>query len=53
MAVGAFDGVAEAAHSMDVSGGNATPPWGGGPLLLGLSSSMVLRAGSCCRGDAQ
>ena len=42
MAVGAFDGVAEAAHSMDVSGGNATP-WGGGPLLLGSSSSMVLR----------
>ena len=28
MAVGAFDGVAKAAHSMGVSGGNATP-WGG------------------------
>ena len=52
MAVGAFDGVAEAAHSMArVRQERYALGWG--PLLLGSSSSMVLRAGSCCRGDAQ
>ena len=43
MAVGAFDGVAEAAHSMARVRQERYALGGGGPLLLGSSSSMVLR----------
>ena len=45
----AFDGVAEAAHSMGRVR-RERYALGGGPLSLGSSSSMVLRAGSSFSG---